>query len=424
MMGDGEPLATCTEGSMNDAPIEVWHGITRLVRGGAQGVVLDLLAGLDRTRFRPVLVSGEETGAEGSLWDEAEALEIELIRIPTLVRAVSPLDDWRALRTLTRLLRERRPPLVHAHTSKAGFLLCRAARRAKIEGIVFSPHGHIAGASAEIPGVPKRGLKRRVLATLARQSSRDAHAVLCPNGTERAEGVAHRMWSEEKSIVVPNGIDIARFAPTDRIAARQEIGIPKDAPTIGVVARLTREKGVDLAVEALAQIEVPGTQLVLVGDGPERESLEALAKTRGIADRVTFLGMRDDVARLYSAFDVLAVPSRTEAHGLVAAEALACEVPVVAAEVGGLQSIVEPERCGAFFPAGDSAALAKSLTRILEDPPWAERLGRAGRRVVVERWSKEAMLAGTEELYDRLLKSASAKRGTDATPTQTARTTA
>mgnify|MGYP002638887196 CR=1 FL=1 len=399
---------------MPEAPIEVWHGITRLVRGGAQGVVLDLLAGLDRGRFRPVLLSGEETGSEGSLWPEAEALGIELIRIPTLVRAVSPWNDVRTLRHLTRLLRERRPAIVHAHTSKAGFLLCRAARRAKIAGIVFSPHGHIAGASAEIPGVPKRGIKRRILSQLARQSARDAHVVVCPNDAERRDGIAHRMWTEQRSIVVPNGIDTDRFEPAPHAAACATIGIDARIATIGVVARLTREKGVDLAITALA--EIPEAQLVIVGDGPERAALETLTIDYEVADRVTFLGMRDDVASLYPAFDVLAVPSRTEAHGLVAAEALSCEVPVIAARVGGLQSIVESDRCGAFFPPGNATALATALTRVLEDRPWAERLGRAGRRLVLERWSRRAMLSGTEELYLKLLPTGAGLPAPDSPP--------
>ena len=94
---------------MSEAPREVWQGITRLVRGGAQRIALDLAGGLDRARFTPVLLAGAETGPEGSLWPEAEALGIEIIRLPSLVRSVSPWRDLRALREVGRLIRERRP---------------------------------------------------------------------------------------------------------------------------------------------------------------------------------------------------------------------------------------------------------------------------------------------------------------------------
>lgn len=337
-----------------DAPHEVWHGITRLVRGGAQLVVLDLIAGLDRSRFTPVLLAGPETGSEGSLWPEAEALCIELVRVPSLVRPVAPARDLAALRDLTRRLRERRPALVHAHTSKAGFLLCRAARRATIGGVVLSPHGHIAGTGAQIPGVPSRGWKRRILRSLARRSARDADLIVCPNEEERRDGIAHGMWSEERSVVVPNGIDTERFAPAPRDAARRALGWAVDVPTVGVVARLTREKGIDVAIEAVALL--PGVRCAVVGDGPERATLEARARELGVGDRVEFLGVRGDVAAVMPAFDALLVPSRTEAHGMVAVEALACGVPVVASDVGGLRGIVDPDRTGLRVPPDDPAA--------------------------------------------------------------------
>ncbi len=385
---------------MGDAPREVWHGITRLVRGGAQLVVLDLVRGLDRSRFRPVLLAGEETGSEGSLWSEAEALGVELIRVPNLVRAASPWKDLRALGEMTRLIRGRRPAIVHAHTSKAGYIFCRAARRAGIPGVVLSPHGHILGAAAEIPGVPSAGWKRRVLAQLARRSARSADVVVCPNAAEREDGIAHRLWSEESSVVVPNGIDTRRFSPGDQAEARGALGWAFDVPTIGVVARLTREKGVDLAIRAVASI--PGVRLVLVGDGPERDALHALTIELRVTDRVEFLGLRDDVPALYPSFDLLLVPSRTEAHGLVAAEALSCEVPVVAARVGGLREIVDLE-CGRLVPAGEPEGFAAAIRALLDDRTGLQRLGKRGREIICDRWSREAMLSATEQVYEELL---------------------
>ncbi len=388
---------------MSTEPIEVFHGITRLVRGGAQIVVLDLLRGLDRTRYRPVLIVGPETGDEGSLWSEAEELDIEIIRVPTLVRSVSPLNDLRALFAITRLLRHRNPGLVHAHTSKAGFLLCRAARWANTPAIVFSPHGHIARDGAEIPGVPSRGVKKRLLTALARRSIRDADVVICPNDAEREDGIAHGMWTEDVTAVVPNGIDTDQFVPGDSSAARSRWGLPQGVPIIGVVARLTREKGVDIAIEALQQI--PEAHLVIVGDGPERVALERQLKVGQQQNRATFLGLHSEVHSIYPALDVLIVPSRTEAHGLVAAEALSCEIPVVASDLGGLRNIVEPGKTGKLVPAGDGEQFAQSVRHVLNEPGLARRLGRAGRQSVIEKWSLDRMIRGTEELYDQLLPS-------------------
>lgn len=388
---------------MSTEPIEVWHGITRLVRGGAQIVALDLLRGLDRTRYRPVLIVGPETGEEGSLWPEAEDLDVEIIRVSSLVRSVSPFNDLRALISITRRLRQRSPALVHAHTSKAGFLLCRAARWANTPAVVFSPHGHIARDGAEIPGVPSRGIKRRLLTALARRSIRDADVVICPNEAERECGVAHGMWTQNVTAVVPNGIDTDQFVPGDSSEARRRWGLPQDVPIVGVVARLTREKGVDIAIDALQQI--PRAHLLIVGDGPERGALERQLETNQLHDRVTFLGLRTDVHSIYPALDVLIVPSRTEAHGLVAAEAMACEIPVVASDLGGLRNIVEPNRTGKLVRAGDWEQFAQSVCHVLNEPGLVRSLGRTGRQSVIEKWSLDRMIRKTEELYDQLLAS-------------------
>ncbi|MFQ5655738.1 MAG: glycosyltransferase, partial [Planctomycetota bacterium] len=234
--------------------IKVLHVITRLVRGGAQRVLIDLLRGLDRERFEVSLVAGEQTGREGSLWPEARGLGIETAALPALVREIAPLRDLRALRRLGRLLRERRPDIVHAHTSKAGLIGCAAARKAGVPGVVLAPHGHILGEDARIPGVPRRGLRRRVLALMARRSGRYADVVIAPNDSEREASIRLGLSTEEQAVTVPNGVDAERFRPGDRQGARALLGLSSADTVVGAVARLTVEKGIDLAVEAVAEL--------------------------------------------------------------------------------------------------------------------------------------------------------------------------
>ena len=385
---------------MGNRRLKVMHIITRMVRGGAQLVVLDLLRRLDPERFDPILVSGVQTGVEGSLWGEIAELPIQAIRVPELVRDVAPLRDLAALRTLGRVIAEHRPDVVHSHTSKAGFLGCAAARRQRVPGVVLSPHGHILGAGAQIPGVPYRGIKRRLLAAVARRSSRHAHVVIAPNEAERDEGIGHGMWSAEKSVTVPNGVDTSRYAPGERATARELMERPSDGIIIGTVARLTREKGVDVAIACLPRL--PGVELVVVGDGPERDALVGLAEQLGVADRVIFHGSSIRVAELLPAFDAVLVPSRTEAHGMVAAEGLACQVPVVCSDVGGLRSLVLDGETGLRVPPDDPRALARAVRRIIVDTTLAERLARAGRAHVVRSFSLDGMVDSTAAIYEEL----------------------
>lgn len=389
---------------MSRSRLRVCHVITRLVHGGAQLVVLDLLRGLDRDRFELELVAGTETGSEGSLWDEARALGVEITAIPSLVRPIRPWRDLQALRALRRHFARTRPDIVHAHTSKAGLLGCVAAHRARVTGIVLAPHGHILGADAQIPGVPSRGLKRGILAMVARRNTRYASVVVCPNETEREDGVRHGLWRNENSVTVGNGIDTDRFRPLDRGEVRTEEGWPVDTPVIGLVARLSPEKGIDIAISAVR--DWPEATLIVVGDGPLRAALAEQAS--GLGDRVRFLGLRTDVARLVAGFDLLWVPSWTEAHGLVAAESLSAGTPVVATDVGGLRSLVIDEgeadpATGRRVPPGDAAALRHASVELLGSPETYLRLSTQGRARIEERFSLHSMIRETAALYDRLV---------------------
>ncbi|MGE3165591.1 MAG: glycosyltransferase family 4 protein [Planctomycetota bacterium] len=383
--------------------IRVLQVITRLVCGGAQRIVLDLAASLDPDEFDVVLATGTQEGSEGSLWDEARSLGITVVKVPHLVREVAPLQDYLAFRELRRLIAEERPQIVHAHTSKAGFLGCVAAARERVPGVVFSPHGHILGSGARIPGVPAQGLRRRVLAGLARYGARCADVVIAPNDHEREDGVQLDMWSLRQSVTVPNGTDTRRFVPWDRVEARRRLDshLPSGTPCVGVVARLTEEKGVDVAIEALARMR-RDVHLVIAGDGPQREPLAALVRRRGLAARVTFLGVVGAVERLLPGFDAIAIPSRTEAHGMIAAEALACEVPVVASAVGGLRGLVQSGTTGLLVQPDDPQALASALEELLDEPDRARNMGRAGRCFIEEMFSRDRMVQATERIYRHL----------------------
>lgn len=383
--------------------IRVLHVITRLICGGAPRIALDLAASVDPDEFEVVLATGTESGNEGSLWEEARSLGVNVVPVRHLVRDVSPGRDYLAYRTLRRLIAEYQPQIVHAHTSKAGFIGCVAAARERVDGVVFSPHGHILGAGAKIPGVPARGIRRRVLARLAQYGASCADVVIAPNDHERQDGVDLGMWGLRQSVTVPNGTDTSRFVPADRHVARRALGdsIPSDARCIGVVARLTAEKGVDLAITALAHMPAD-RQLVIVGDGPERATLAALAQRQGVAARVSFLGIVNEVERVLPAFDVVVIPSRTEAHGMIAAEAMSCGIPVVAAAVGGLRGLVIPNETGLLVPAEDPVALAGALHELLQDPTRGTRLGTAGRLFIQRNFSRDVMVQATERIYRHL----------------------
>lgn len=167
--------------------------------------------------------------------------------------------------------------------------------------------------------------------------------------------------------VVGNGVDPARFAPADRERARAELGIPRDARAAVCVSRLSREKGIDVLLDAMARIDDPTLRLYVVGDGAERRALAARAARADLAGRVTFALARPhaEVPRWLAAADVVVLPSRSEGMPNAVLEALASGRPVVATAVGGTRELVTTRALGRLVPPDDAPALADAIREAL-----------------------------------------------------------
>lgn len=170
--------------------------------------------------------------------------------------------------------------------------------------------------------------------------------------------------------VVPPGVELDRFVPGDKFASRKALEVPEAVRVVVAVRRLVRRVGLDVLLRAWPTVfhNVPGALLLVVGDGPERNALERLAEAEGVASSVRFLGEVDEsrLVDCYRSADLAVVPSTAlEGYGLSVLEALACGVPVVASDVGGLPEAVAPLDPGLIVPAGDVAALAESISSLL-----------------------------------------------------------
>lgn len=210
-----------------------------------------------------------------------------------------------------------------------------------------------------------------------------ADRIIAPTSTERRQLIELYGADPARIHVTPPGVDLERFRPGDREAARTRFGLP-EAPTIVFVGRLQPFKGTDVAVNALARLDrlVPDAQLVVAGgDSPsgkrgERVRLTLQARRLGVSERLRFLEPvpHDELPDLYRAADVVVVPSASESFGLVALEAQACGTPVVATDVGGLRLTVRDGETG-YLVGREPGAFAAALSRVLADRATRERLG-------------------------------------------------
>ncbi|MEO6746594.1 MAG: glycosyltransferase [Caldimonas sp.] len=247
-------------------------------------------------------------------------------------------------------------------------------------------------------------------AWLLRRNLRSAVAL-----TSTSEVMAHqvrRLTPERRDIaIIPFGVDLQRFAPT---GSRR----PDGPLTIGIVKSLAPKYGIDLLLRAFAGMRQDpdlraaalAFRLVIVGDGPERSALQALARTLTIEAVTTFTGAvsHDEVPGWLNGFDIYAAPSRldSESFGVAVIEASACAVPVVVTDVGGLPEVVIADRTGLIVPREDVPALQAALKRLLLDDGLRERLGSEGRRHVARTFDWEHCVDLMERCYERTLQKA------------------
>lgn len=369
---------------------------------GRYGADLQLLAiakGLDPARWRALCVLPER-GELGPLLEEAGA-EVVVHPLAVLRRRLSlPAGAARLARAaaadrraIGALARHRHAALVHSNTSVilSGHAIARA---------VGVPHLLHVREIYEGAG----GRAADALWPLFRRRLLRADAVVCISRAVAAQfhGAAH-------AVVVYDGIPRSP-EPVPRQRARAMLGVPADRFAVALIGRVSDWKGQDVLARALAEPALAAIDAVglvvgdpVPGDDEAARRLDVLASQLGVENRLLRLGFREDVDTVLGAADAVAVPSiRPEPLGLVALEAAAAGLPVVASRHGGVAEVVRDGETGRLVPPDDPAALSAALRALADDPAAAERLGRVGRRDVAERFALEPMLEALQAVYDRL----------------------
>ena len=372
--------------------------ITRLNIGGPAIHVSLLASRLDPARYETLLVSGVESAAEGNMLKLGRLPPVEPRTVPTLGRAISPLDDVRALADLVSIARSFKPDIVHTHLAKAGALGRVAARLAGVRVVVHTYHGSVFRGYF---GQRESAVYLHIERALARITTR----IVAITSGQRADLVSLGIAPAGKIIEIPLGLDLDQFRelPTrdDALAA---LGLPGDLRYVTIVARLVAIKDIPTFVRALARlIEArPDVCGLVVGDGPERAAVEAVARDLRLGDRCRFLGWRADLPNVYAASDIVALSSLNEGSPVSVIEAMAAGRAVVATAVGGVPDVVR-DGTGVLVGAGDDRALGDAIGALLADPGRRAELGRNGRDLALRRYGSSRLIEDIDRLYSDLL---------------------
>ena len=368
----------------NKPRLTVLH-VTQPLLGGVDRCVAQLVADQSERGWSVAVACRPDSEAASEARDSQAAVhDWTASRLPGPATAIE-------ISRLRRIIREAAPDLVHLHSAKAG-LAGRLALRGRLPTI-FQPHSwswHAVGGGA-----------RRLTVGWERWAARWCDAILCVSEAERALGDAARL--DAVFHVVHNGVDpraIAAAPVESAPAFRDRLGLPKDAPLVVCVGRLTRQKGQDVLLDAWRDVirEVPAARLALVGDGPAEQLLR-----RSAPQAVTFAGAQEQeqVVDWLSAADVVVVPSRWDGMSLALLEAMAAGRSVVATNVPGAAEALG-DSAGAMVPLS-RAAIASAIVERLRDPARAAAEGREGRSRIESRFDIAQTFEAVAAVYRAVL---------------------
>jgi glycosyltransferase involved in cell wall biosynthesis len=386
---------------------KILHIITRLDMGGsAQNTLLACSELSDK--YEIVLVHG--LSAESNMTDSemravqkgtghAEKRGVKFIDVPSLVRRISPLKDFRALLSLVWVLLKEKPLIVHTHSSRAGILGRLAAKLAGVPIIIHTPHGHVFYGHFG-------PLSSKFFLWIEKWFAYFSDRIIALTEGEKKDYINLRVGRPEQMSTIHSGVDVACYMSNqiNLMEKKRSLGLLSNAFIVGFVGWLLPIKGPMVLLRAMLEVwkKHPETILVLVGKGELDVELRTEVLQLDVNSKVKFLGWRDDVDEIMQLIDILVLPSLNEGMGRVLVEAMAAGKPVVASRVGGIPDLVKDEKTGLLVPPGDARALANAILRLVKNPLEAKDMGAAG-RLYCHRFGLEAMVEKLDDLYDEII---------------------
>ncbi len=375
--------------------IKVFHIITKLELGGAQGNTLYTCAHLDKNRFTVELCCGE-----GGMQDEqAKRGGYPVHFLPQLVREINPAKDISATIALYKIFRKHKPQVVHTHSSKAGILGRIAARLAGVPVIIHTFHG-FGFTPGQTPFVRKAFIRAEKFcahfcAALIFVSKANMEQA-------RELGFAQRgNWH-----LIRSGIKLSDYPPlnVEREKTLASLNIPADARFVLCVGNFKPQKNpLDfIRMAALVAKKIPDAFFVCTGEGELKSESWSLAGELGIAERCRFPGWRADTPQLLACATVFSLTSLWEGLPRAAVEALASGLPCALYATDGVRDIVRDGENGFILPPGETAALADKIIALLADEPLRQKIAAAARATDLKEFDIAEMVNSQEKLYTEL----------------------
>lgn len=382
-------------GVIMDRKIKVMH--FAVSAGGVKRHILDIAAGHDRSRFEMIGVFPDASLSSSVAGDmenryrarfRALGLACHVLEVP---RELSPGRDLASVISLVRLLRRHKPDVLHCHSSKAGLIGRVASLFYRSVSVCFTPHVMYYSLH--------RGLRRFVYLVAEKALAPFTNAVIAVSKSEYDE-IARDFRLKERLRLINNGVLPVPSSPdTDRV--RTELGLTPENIVLLSPTRCEPQKDVRTLLLAMSKVrqQEPGVKLLVAGEGPQRNELEALSRSLGLEDCVRFLGWVDDMQPLMEAADIVVLSSVREGMPYALLEAAAMGKPTIGSRVVGTQDCIGDNESGFLVPCGDADAFAEKIIELCRSPHLRASFGEGGKKLVAARFHRDIMIKELESLY-------------------------
>jgi len=374
---------------------KVLHIITRLIIGGAQENTMLTAELLDKKKFDVEVLSGSQTGSEGSLIEEIKKRGIKLKIENYLVREINPIKDFIALIKLYKIIKKGNYKIVHTHSSKAGIAGRFAAWFAGVPVIIHTVHGW-----GHTPY--QHPVIRNFYILLEKITQKMSNRLIAVSPKDIDKGLKQGIATKKKYIVIRSGIETDRFGKCkiSKNEMKKKLNIPENSIVIGTVTRLSPQKAPLDFIKACSIIAKKNNNafFVIVGDGNLRFDAEQMVKDLKIENRFIFTGLRRDVPELMTAFDIFVLSSLWEGLPRVLPQAMATGLPIVATSIDGSAEAVEDGLNGFLVPPKMPEEIAKKVIYLIDNPAIANKMGNNGKKLV-DIFSAKKMVDDIEKLY-------------------------
>jgi glycosyltransferase involved in cell wall biosynthesis len=386
---------------MTQNKLKICHLITRMIVGGAQENTLFSCRGQIENGHNVVLATGPTSGPEGKLLDKQKVPGLEVKNFSSLLREISPINDFKAYRQLKKYFKDEKFDVVHTHSSKAGIIGRAAAWAAKVPAVIHTVHG---------PAFHRyeKPWRNKLYIAAEKLAAKRCHKIVCVADAMTNQFLEAGVSSPEMYQTVYSGMNLDDYLTlSDDKSMRKQLGIPADAIVIGKIARLFELKGHVYLIKAAREIikEFPNAHFLWLGDGLLKESLMSDIKLYGLEKNFHLPGLvpPDEVPKYVQLMDIVCHLSLREGLPRAVVQGLAASKPAVSYHLDGAPEVIINGKTGYTCPAESVDEVIEALKLLIESESHRQKLGEQGRELVRSKFDWLKMCSDLEKIYFEVL---------------------